>query len=810
MRTLFIFINILILNITVLAQVWKPLDGGISATPTAITSNDHLIATAEFLGREKSYNVHQVSIWNGYYWLKLPKIYADTFSIITQLKFYNKSLYIGGRFNQVLGMPNAKHIIRWRDRSYDDLSAVSSKINNFSAVRGLNIYNGLLVISGGFQTNAAQYGDNIAIYNGTNVITSSSAVLGTGISGSLSSVFSNEDNILVFGGRLKTANDTQAYELAYIKDNRWFRCDSTGLVPTHLSELNGKVVLGAYALNTKITGFYLADSTSIDSLNNGLDEVSEIFDLVNVDGILYASGTFYLKGKDASVQLIQFKNNSWQELPNGALAGPRKLTSHKATLITSGFFTFYSLVNYNHIAQYLPDHGVAYGKIYFDKDKNCMFNFRDENLNTMNLVVNSGDYFIKPLENGLYLQILPFGNYEIRIIPEKGWNSVSCSSNTKTFKLNKDSSTQEIDFPMIQQVGLRDLNIKLSSFSGWSVDKTKRIAYAIRYANKGSENVANTRVVLHYDSKLGDLNATPSPDLQQGDSAVWLVSDLFAGESRTISCSFSIDQNSTDNLELSASIDLEEDETETSDNESHLSQSLADTDYEFKKEIQYISGDTAYITSEQSSIEYQISFANFTTDTIKDVYVIDTIKLNHDLSIIQTTAASHPVSSEAFPGAIGEDIGIIVWTFKDINLLPNPDQNPEIVANRGFVSFKLGLSGSLQEGTILRNKGDVVFDYYEAEQTNWVYAMVDNSTIGIPSIPSQRIMCYPNPSSSSINFEVVGLHDANFTILSINGSLVKSGKLKNHSVSVEDLEAGLYVIQLQTKDSLFQSKFIKY
>lgn len=811
MRSVYIlYILLMTASLDLGAQVWTPLDGGLTNTPTAITSAEKLIATAEFLGREKEHNVHQISIWNGYYWLKLPKIYADTFSIITQLKFYKQGLYIAGRLNSIEGLPNAKHIIRWQNRKYDNLSELNSKINNFNAVKGLDIYDNKLIVSGLFQTNASQYGNNISIFNGTAVLTATSQSLGSGISGTLSAVHSNEDNILVFAGRLKQANDTNAYELAYIKNNKWYRADSTNIIATHITTLNGTIVYGGYNAATKILGIFSSDSGQVDSFGQGISEITDLFDMVTVDGVIYASGVFYLDGRDESVQLIQFRNGSWSAVPNGELAGPRKLVGYRTNLVASGFFTYYSFTNYNHIALYLPDHGVLAGRIYFDKDKNCQFSSRDENLNIMNLSVNAGDYFIKPLESGFYFKILPFGEYTVNIIPQKGWNSVSCSSNSKDIKLSAQNPNGQLDFPMIQQVGLRDLSIKLSSFSGWVVDKNRRVGYSIRYANKGSENVAQTRVVLKFDSKLGDLKSTPTPDLQQGDSAVWIIQDLFAGEERSISCSFEIDQNSEDDLELSASIDLEEEEAESEDNESHLTQTLAETDYSFKKEIYLAQGDTAYINDSSGYIEYQISFSNYTSDTIKDVFVIDTIKLNHDLTIIQTTGASHPVSSEAFPGAIGEDLGIIVWTFKDINLLPNPDQNPEIVAHKGFVRFKLGLSKSLTEGTVLTNKGDVVFDFYEAEATNRVYAIVDNSTLSIHEpLYSKKIICYPNPTSTYLSLSEDIPSGSEYHISDMSGKSVMQGRY-HKQMDVRSLHQGIYILQIVDGNTLYHTKFIKH
>ncbi|MFY0645075.1 MAG: T9SS type A sorting domain-containing protein [Bacteroidia bacterium] len=791
------------------AQVWQPLDGGLDNTPTAITSHNNLIATAQVTGYEKGYRVHKVSIWNGYYWLNLPPIYADSNSLILALKFYKGSLYIAGKVSEFKDVAGAKHIIRWKDRKYEKLSALSGNISNFNYINGLNDFDNQLLISGPFVTTSANYGESIALFNGVSLLAASNAAFGKGIRGNINDVFSNE-NMLVIGGRLTKANDTATVNLAYFYKNHWFRVSNNAFIPKHVVAVGSHVYFAGLDSKTKAKNFFKVNNGLIDTIDFGLTEVSEVYDMVVVNGVIYASGQFYMNGADNPVSLVKLDNGKWTAVENGNLLGLRLLLEHKEHLFASGFFTYHDGINYRHIARYLPNHGIISGKIYFDKDKNCLLNARDELLNEMNVLITPGPRYVKTFENGSYLAIMPKGSYTVTLLTTPKWEVTSCANKSLNVELEKQAVQTSLNFPVTQKAGIRDLAIKLSSSSGQSIDKNADISYHIQYENKGSENVANTRVVLHYDPKLGGLKAFPAPDEAVGDSAVWLITDLFAGEERMISCVFEINDKTGQILNLSADIALEDEEEITIDNHSELVQNLNEGDYDFKKEILGTIGDTAYINDSTDDIEYQVSFANYTSDTIFNVYVIDTIRLNHSLSIIQTTGASHYVVGEAFPGLPGEDLGIIVWSFPNINLLPNPDHNPEIVAHKGFVSFRLGLNSGISEGTVITNRANVVFDYYEEEATNWVYAIVNNQLASTsPLLELDQISIYPNPVNEELHIELEKPTEYSINVYSMNGQMMNVQSASFNSISTESYPPGMYVLQLQIEGELYTKRFIK-
>jgi len=74
----------------------------------------------------------------------------------------------------------------------------------------------------------------------------------------------------------------------------------------------------------------------------------------------------------------------------------------------------------------------------------------------------------------------------------------------------------------------------------------------------------------------------------------------------------------------------------------------------------------------------------------------------------------------------------------------------------------------------------------------------------------KRISIYPNPSNNIINVEIAAADtkETDYTILTTNGQIIKTGKLKN-AIDITDLPIGIYVLQISYSDKIWNKKFIK-
>ena len=795
------------------AQVWRPFQDGIESNPTAITTSNGLIATSHIVATKDGTRTYKINIWNGYYWQSLPLIETNSEGLIYSLKFFNKALYIAGKFEEANDLDSSRNIIRWKDRKYEAVPQTWRKLNDFTRIDGMTVYNNTLLIHGPFvNASTTNNGDNLVAFSG-NAVTPMPVNFGKGIDGNIYDINADEDDFLVIGGRFTKVDGVVSKQIAYFTNNQWTRITNNPIIPTKLAVYNSQIYFYGNELGKTQRGFYKVNGNGIDTLNKGLLEISKIYDIVNVEGTLYASGLFTLNDDLEDQHLIKYENEEWVPVQNGNLSGIIKLINFKNTLVSTGSFTYNSIFKLNHIAQYINNAGIATGSVFFDKDKNCVFNDRDEQLNTMMIQVSPGNQIIKPNSNGKFFTVLENGVYSFKIIPNKYWKtSTICNDDEIKVVISKGEINDSINFAMLLEFGKPDLSVKLTSTSGWTARNKKVNQYQITYSNVGTEDIIETQIVLKLDGNLKNVQAKPAPSQVLADSIIWEVKELYVGESRQIICEIEVDaDDATKEINLVASIPLQEGEEEEEDNISGLQQILNSEDFEFRKQVfPNIGGDTAYIQESVNKIQYQISFSNYTSDTIRNVYVIDTIGLNHSMTYIKDLGASHTFSTQVYPGLPGTDIGIIVYTFPNINLPPNPTKNPEMSNSTGYITFEIGLQSGLTEGTMLSNKAHVSFDYYHPEQTNWVYALVEEENVGINRLEEHLLKLYPNPTNGMLYLDIPYQTNATFRISSLSGESISDGILHKRMIDVSAYSSGIYFIEVIAEDKAYRAKFMKY
>lgn len=73
-----------------------------------------------------------------------------------------------------------------------------------------------------------------------------------------------------------------------------------------------------------------------------------------------------------------------------------------------------------------------------------------------------------------------------------------------------------------------------------------------------------------------------------------------------------------------------------------------------------------------------------------------------------------------------------------------------------------------------------------------------------------QLQVYPNPASDQISFQLPVDSEGELTLLDLNGKMVLRSRVKelNNSVDVRSLNAGVYLINVKTRDQIFQNKLI--
>jgi hypothetical protein len=474
----------------------------------------------------------------------------------------------------------------------------------------------------------------------------------------------------------------------------------------------------------------------------------------------------------------------------------------------------YDRLGLNHIALYSDAHSVIAGKIYYDKNSNCLFDNRDEVLNNVLIEATPGPFYSKPDQAGNYTMTLAPGKYALRVISGKYWTNSSCSEEIKKIDLSNGAIRDSCDFPLKYNSNIEDVKIEITSSSGWRARYGKRLIYMVKFENTGSEKINSGSVQLDFNQRIG-ANATfaVKPNRLLSNSASWNYVNLNPGEVRYLPVAFTIPNNLPDTeIEFTATIAPAENETETEDNESKLTQRLSADDFENEKQV-FPSAENgeefAYMNPNiEKEIFYSINFSNFSTETIHTVHVIDTIDVHLDISYIQETGASHDYTTTVVNGPPGEDYAILIWTFKNIDLLPNPNKELDMVGYGGFIGFKLNLGPNLIDGTDIFNRAKIIFDNDLETLTNTVVTRIDK-TSSTQDFGFSEIKIYPNPCTDVLNIvsndELVA---ASFIDVLGRKVLEKNTLGRNSSIEVGNLQSGIYWVTIETSKGIISKKLL--
>ena len=93
-------------------------------------------------------------------------------------------------------------------------------------------------------------------------------------------------------------------------------------------------------------------------------------------------------------------------------------------------------------------------------------------------------------------------------------------------------------------------------------------------------------------------------------------------------------------------------------------------------------------------------------------------------------------------------------------------------------------------------------------QTNTIYS---TQSIYEQNAETTSLSVYPNPVQNTLNVKLEGHINYEYSIYSASGKLIKVGKSNNEiaNIDVSDLPKGVYVLQVESNNNVYLSKFIK-
>lgn len=820
-RLLFI-ITLVIASFQMDAQVLKPLGQGVADEVIATTTDNNFLYVASRHnngGIGKGYTI-LVNKWNGFYWQQLPGIGFSDSSQVKCIAVYKNQVYLAGNF--IVKSPASiltKTIVRFNQSSNSWESVLVNGSIGFSflggafgAINCMAVYRNQLFIGGTFYTFVnGDTTQNIVTFNGTNFSKCGAGTLGnTGTNGAVNSLYVLNDSLFL-GGSFNKAGPLTTQNLAAIDSNfSWksFTISSTAGIAKLTSFQNNLVILTQDAQNKIIVRI----GNSFNLLNANLVN-AQVTDIEEYNGELWACGSFF----SGSSSVIKY-SNSWSSAGLPLVSG-YELIKFRAGLYIVTSNDFAGAFRINRLAQIVFATSRISGHVYQDLNHNCKFDNTDRPFANKQIRVGVSDFFnVFTDSDGFYSVTVPTGSsaYNISLVKFKNWEIDSpCTKSIYSVLSTSNAIIDTLDFGVKPTGTGADLKVRITPNSGYTSHRDMTEAYTITYTNNGTQDLSSAAgVKVVFNKKLANFSSNQNFVLN-GNEASWAISNLKIGEEKRITFtvkakadSFSL-YDKINFIVSSALADLD-----ASDNSDTLVQRIAQgSTAPVTKEVYplpAVNDTMSLVTTAKNEISYVIHFENTsTTDSIHNIIVIDTIDINSSIQYLEETGASHNYTVKAYscPPALGK--GVIVWTFSNINLPPN-EGNDDVI-NKGHVGFKIKFNSNLPLGTVIKNKADVVFDYYEPMKTNNTYSKIANALNGIDNnlikTTSKLLLC-SNPVHGTIRLLNEVPSSSNYKIFNAAGACVQEGFVCSKSIDVNTLAAGIYYLQITSENQLNSQKII--
>lgn len=205
------------------------------------------------------------------------------------------------------------------------------------------------------------------------------------------------------------------------------------------------------------------------------------------------------------------------------------------------------------------------------------------------------------------------------------------------------------------------------------------------------------------------------------------------------------------------------------------------------------------------TMNYTVHFQNTGNDTAYNIFVLDTLSSNLDVSTFQITSSSHQLEADIL------NYNVVKFSFDNIMLV---DSSTNEALSKGRVSYTIRTKSNLTVGTQIKNTAFIYFDYNPAIVTNTTLNTIA-VTASVNEISSEDfISIYPNPAKDRIKIvthQTITTQNNMLTIYDTQGRIVLQQTYHHDKpdVNISRLSKGIYYIKLRTNESSFVDIFVK-
>jgi uncharacterized repeat protein (TIGR01451 family) len=794
-------------------QIVKPLGNGIPNGVEAhcFYNNDLYVV---YPVQKSKVMLYYISRWNGVFWSNLDSFNINTangdssyfYPRIYSMTFFNNELYIAGRFDSVIKVPDSRYIVKWSNKKWTGIGGrfVQKGTSASTGIKCMIVYKNQLIVAGNIDTLPGKHLSCMAAWNGStwNYIGNSTnegvTYLKSPDSTSINSMLVYKDTLYVFG-YFTSAAGKKAINIAEWNGTDWAGNYSA---KNYTAVYNGIFYNGdMYIFNGGI--FKTKGSNHQWTYTNGsYNFITASFAVLN--GRLLCCSDFMSDSLNA-YNFAEFDGTKWI-----GINGNESINEFPQTIIDTSGGKLYMLgwfITNQKFKGIGTNAGIVdariskiSGHVYDDLNGNCKMDPADMPLAGKLIQTNPRFSYTYTDQNGYYELYLPSDNYKIFYIPlHHEMQTCPSKGGYYSVKALDDSTYNNLDFASAIIPNIKDLRISISCISGgYRAIKGSIEHYRINYANMGTVDIPSGLFYLNLPARVSNFSALPAPNSYTAPIAKWMFTNLKTGENKYIDFDIKTDTilKINETIKWVAGFDslTNINDSNLHDNFDTLTQLIA-TSHDPNNKQSYPFGD---ITSATKEIKYMIHFQNTGTAPATKIVVIDTLDLALPLTDVVINSSSHPYTLQITDN-------VLIWTFDHINL---PDSTTDKLKSQGYISFNTGIKEGVGTGKEIKNKAYIYFDFEQPVPTNTTLNTIVYQSTGI-DLPQHfeynTLQAYPNPANGFLTLENTSPQNQLINICDMLGKTIYSRSVGGSSKMTLDLEkypSGIYFLRTNNQQAI--------
>ena len=665
----------------------------------------------------------------------------------------------------------------------------------------LIVYNGRLILQGGFTSINGVFAYGFATYDGVSL-----DVLRTQ-SGQIAGLTGQIIDMKVIGGKLYAggpiANSQQSTilsDLAVWNDTNWVDGFISPIVNPgvwRIFSYNGKACLFTGIGMVELNGML---PSRIDSLGSSLmnKNFSHLSTPVEYNSKLWSVIEIQIPNSPYTrTSIAQYDGIKWEET-NDSLTFQQLQATSSSLFADHTIGIWWPQLPLRAIWQYDPN-AQAVGLAIADAPATCDVDSARLFFGAPVRLLPSGTSYFSN-RSGPQTIYLPSSQASSLYYPSASlryYQSKACSDTIQALQLGS-SGFQEAYFYVEPIQASFDVKANIIGSTGWRCRQGFRQDYYLVIENVGTEPLYNVLVDFDFPIQSAFDNASHLPISNQSGNVSFLLDSVLLGGQEVI------------RVKLHNTLSLTIGDTVPFRVRASISQIDQDTTNNFDELRQVVTA--AYDPNDKhvkpsahhgwgGRMEYLINFQNLGTDTAYKVVVVDTLPAQVKPSTFRFIGSRHPVD-------IQMNDRYLVFEFDNI-LLPDSAIDPD--GSKGFVMFSIEMDDQLGPTDTIENRAFIYFDFQPAVITNWAYTYYV-SGIDLIAHENSSYIIAPNPTTGliTIRAEANGIDAIEvYNMVGLKVSIEQQWTMDKVNIHLPG-PSGLYIIKIRSTDgTVSTAKIIK-